>query len=117
LLLALLGTGHFQIAKAGSIQRANLQPENPDKGSGTNMDFESSSSLYVSSVGEATLVGEIFDSTTGEIIARFVERHAARQAVGGVQGSRSSGWREIMPGIERWGANRVRTWTRSTNYR
>ena len=80
-----------------------LMPENPDQGAGTNMDFESTSALYISSVGEATLVGEVFDSITGEIIARFVERRAARQSVGGAQGSRASGWREIIPGIERWG--------------
>jgi hypothetical protein len=80
-----------------------LMPKNPDEGPGANIDTASTAALYVSSVGEATLVGEVFDSTTGEILARFVERRAAQQAVGGVQSSRASGWREIMPGIERWG--------------
>ena len=80
-----------------------LMPKNPDEGPGANIDTASAAALYVSSVGEATLVGEVFDSTNGEIIARFVERRAAQQAVGGVQSSRASSWREIMPGIERWG--------------
>jgi hypothetical protein len=80
-----------------------LMPKNPDEGPGANIDEASTAALFVSSVGEASLVGEVFDSTTGEIIARFVERRAAQQAVGGVQSSRASGWREIMPGLERWG--------------
>ena len=80
-----------------------LMPKNPDEKPGAITDQSSIADLYVSSVGEATLIGEVFDSTTGEIIARFVERRAAQQSVGGVQGSRASGWREIMPGIERWG--------------
>jgi hypothetical protein len=80
-----------------------LTPKNPDTGVGTNQDAESMARLYVSSVGEATLVGEVFDTTTGEIIARFVERRAGRQAVGGVQSSRASGWAEIAPGVKRWG--------------
>jgi len=45
----------------------------------------------------------VFDSTTGEIIARFVERRAGKRAVGGVQASRASGWAEIVPGVRRWG--------------
>lgn len=80
-----------------------LAPTDPDIGVGTNEDAESSAHLYVSSVGEATLVGEVFDTTTGEIIARFVERRAGRQAVGGVQSSRASDWAEIAPGVKRWG--------------
>jgi hypothetical protein len=80
-----------------------LAPKQPDTGAGTNLDAASMAYLYVSSVGEATLVGEVFDTTTGEIIARFVERRAGGQAVGGIQSSRASGWEEIKPGVKRWG--------------
>lgn len=80
-----------------------LKPNEPGNRVGDNEEIAGSAFGVVSSVGEATLVGEIFDSQTGEIIARFVERRAGRQAVGGVSSSRASGWREIVPGIERWG--------------
>ena len=80
-----------------------LAPQDTDTGVGANLDAQSMPHLYVSSVGEATLVGEVFDTTTGEIIARFVERRAGGQAVGGIQSSRASGWAEIKPGVKRWG--------------
>ena len=80
-----------------------LAPDQSDAGAGANIDAESIPHRYVSSVGEATLVGEVFDTTTGEILARFVERRAARQAVGGATSSRASGWAEIEPGVRRWG--------------
>ena len=80
-----------------------LAPQDTDTGVGANLDAQSMPHLYVSSVGEATLVGEVFDTTTGEIIARFVERRAGGQAVGGAQSSRASGWVEIEPGVKRWG--------------
>lgn len=80
-----------------------LAPSEPGNRVGDNEELAGSAFGVVSSIGEATLVGEVFDTTTGEIIARFVERRAGRQAVGGIQASRASGWAEIIPGIQRWG--------------
>jgi len=81
-----------------------LVPTEPGNRIGDNEELAGAAFGVVSSVGEATLVGEVFDSTSGEIIARFVERRAGKQAVGGVQSSRASGWAEIVPGIRNWGA-------------
>ena len=78
-----------------------LAPREPDAIK-DGMDASSIDSFFVSSVGEATLVGKFHDSVTGEILARVVERRAAGQSVGGVRGSRSSGWAEIVPGVQRW---------------
>jgi hypothetical protein len=81
-----------------------LVPTEPGDRVGDNEELAGAAFGVVSSVGEATLVGEVFDSTSGEIIARFVERRAGKQAVGGVQSSRASGWAEIVPGLRHWGA-------------
>lgn len=81
-----------------------LAPNEPGNRVGDSDEIAGAAFGVVSSVGEATLVGEVFDSISGEIIARFVERRAGRQAVGGVQSSRASGWAEIVPGIRNWGA-------------
>jgi hypothetical protein len=77
-----------------------LAPSEPDPN--RNIDAASMSEGFVSSVGEATLVGEFFDSTTGGIVARVVERRAAKQAVGGIHASRTNNWAEVVPGFERW---------------
>ena len=77
-----------------------LTPNEPDPM--LNRDAATLASGVVSSVGEATLVGEFFDSTTGGIVARVVERRAAKEAVGGIQSSRANNWLEVVPGFQRW---------------
>jgi len=58
---------------------------------------------YVSSIGDATLVIEVHNSMSGEILYRAVQRRAARETVGGAQGSRGNSWAEIQPAVRQWG--------------
>lgn len=64
--------------------------------------------IYLSSVGEATLVIEAIDSLSGEVIYRGVERRAAQQ-VGGmaIQANTVTTWAEVRRLARRW-ATRLR---------
>ena len=55
-----------------------------------------------SSIGEGTLVLEVHDSLSGEILYRAVQRRTARATVGGAAGSRMSSWAEIKPAARGW---------------
>ena len=57
---------------------------------------------WSSSVGEGTLVLEVHDSLSGEILYRSVQRRAARATVGGATGSRMNSWAEIKPAARGW---------------
>jgi len=57
---------------------------------------------WSSSVGEGTLVLEVHDSVSGEILYRAVQRRAARATVGGAAGSRMNSWAEIEPTVRGW---------------
>jgi hypothetical protein len=57
---------------------------------------------WSSSVGEGTLVLEVHDSVSGEILYRAVQRRAARTTVGGAAGSRMNSWAEIEPAARGW---------------
>lgn len=58
--------------------------------------------VYFSSAGKMTLVVEAHDSTTGEILARAVERRAADIAPDGIRTSRRNGWAEFKPIARQW---------------
>jgi len=63
---------------------------------------DDSGEVYFSSVGEMTLVVEVHDSLTGEILVRAVERRAAGGAHEGIHSSRKNGWAEIRPVARHW---------------
>jgi len=63
---------------------------------------EDPSEPWSSSVGEGTLIIEIHDSLSGEILYRAVQRRAARATVGGAAGSRMNAWAEIKPAARDW---------------
>ena len=66
------------------------------------------SSIYLSSVGEATLVLELRDSETGAILARSIDRRAAEQIGGSMQESnRVTNTAEVRRLIRYW-ASRLR---------
>ena len=58
--------------------------------------------VYLSSVGEATLVLEIRDSITGAIMARAVDRDAAEDMTGMVESNRVTNRSEIRRVAQRW---------------
>jgi hypothetical protein len=59
--------------------------------------------IFISSVGEATLVLEVVDSMSGEVIARAVERRAAQRAGGQmVRSSPVTTWSEVRRLARRW---------------
>jgi hypothetical protein len=61
------------------------------------------SDIYLSSVGEATLILEVVDSMSGEVIARAVERRAAQRAGGqAVRSSSVTTWSEVRRLARRW---------------
>lgn len=63
------------------------------------------SEVFLSTVGEATLVLEISDSLSGEVLFRAVDRRAAERA-GGTQATRSTSatnWAEVRRLARRWG--------------
>ena len=51
--------------------------------------------IYLSSVGEATLILEVIDSMSGEVIARAVERRAAERPGQAVRSSSVTTWSEV----------------------
>lgn len=72
-------------------------PEDPMSGAGR-------SSIYLSSVGEATLVLELRDSETGAILARSIDRRAAEQ-MGGMmtESNRVTNAAEVRRLVRFWG--------------
>jgi hypothetical protein len=58
---------------------------------------------WASSAGDGTLVIEVHDSLSGEVLYRAVERRVARVTVGGAWGSANSSWAEIKPSARSWG--------------
>jgi hypothetical protein len=65
--------------------------------------FIGRSEIFLSSVGEATLVIEAVDSMSGEVIARIVERRAAQRPGGqGFQANTVTTWSEVRRLLRRW---------------
>lgn len=63
------------------------------------------SEIYLSSVGEATLILEIVDSLSGEVLFRAVDRRAAGRAGGqAVRSSPVTTWSEIRRMARGWGS-------------
>ena len=59
--------------------------------------------IYLSSVGEATLIIELRDSLSGETIYRAVDRRAAERAGGtAVRSSSVTTWSEVRRMARRW---------------
>ena len=58
--------------------------------------------VYLTSVGEATLVIELRDSITGAIMARAIDRQAADDMVGGLESNRVTNRGEIRRVVQRW---------------
>jgi hypothetical protein len=64
-------------------------------------------SIYLDRVGEATLVLQLVDSTSGETLARAVDRRAAERASGAVRSSNVTSMAEVRRLARRW-ATRLR---------
>ena len=60
--------------------------------------------IYLSRVGEATLVIQLRDSMTNTVIARGIERRAAGQTTGMVRNNAASSWAEVRRLARRWAA-------------
>jgi hypothetical protein len=61
------------------------------------------SDIYLSSVGEATLILEVIDSMSGEVIARAVERRSAERPGGSaVRSSSVTTWSEVRRLARKW---------------
>ena len=61
------------------------------------------SDIYLRSVGEATLILEVIDSMSGEVIARAVERRSAERPGGqAVRSSSVTTWSEVRRLARRW---------------
>ena len=59
--------------------------------------------IWLSSVGEITLLLEVVDSLSGEVIARAVERRAAERGGGmAIQANRVTTWAELRRLTRRW---------------
>ena len=66
------------------------------------------SDIFLSRVGEATLVVQVSDSQTGAALARMVDRRAAAPAVSGQRSSRPVNESEVRRLLRRW-ARQLRT--------
>jgi hypothetical protein len=60
------------------------------------------SQVFLSSVGEATLVLELRDSVTFSIIARAVDRRAAARPGSSMQSNTVTNWAEVRRLANRW---------------
>ena len=69
---------------------------------------EGRDSQWLASIGEATLVLEIRDSMSGEVLARAIDRRAAEPATGAVQNTRVSSTAEVRRLARSW-ARTLRT--------
>lgn len=64
------------------------------------------SEIYLSSVGEATLIIEAVDSLSGEVIYRAIERRAAQRPGGQMMLSNTvTSWAEVRRLARRWASN------------
>jgi len=81
--------------RGGLLDVVSYVPEDPMSGR---------SSIYLSSVGEATLVLELRDSETGAILARSIDRRAAEQ-IGGtmIESNRVTNTAEVRRLVRFWG--------------
>ena len=61
--------------------------------------------IYLSSVGEGTLVIQLSDSLSGEVIFRAVERRAAERVGGATRSNSASNWGEVRRWARRWATN------------
>lgn len=58
--------------------------------------------VYLRSVGEATLILEVVDSMSDEVIFRAVERRSAESASGGMVANSVTTWTEVRRMLRRW---------------
>jgi len=65
------------------------------------------SRIFIDSVAEATLVIEVRDSVTKAILARVIDRQAARRPSGAIEVNSVSTWSEVSRLANRW-ASRLR---------
>ena len=65
-------------------------------------DMVGRSDIWLSSVGEATIVIEAIDSMSGEVMFRAVERRAAGPSTGGVRANSVTTWSEVRRLVRRW---------------
>ena len=66
-------------------------------------DIRGRGEIYLDQVGAATLVIEVVDSLTGEVVARAVERRAAEPAGRmGMQSTSVTNWQEVRRLARRW---------------
>jgi hypothetical protein len=66
-------------------------------------DIRGRGEIYLDQVGAATLVIEVVDSLTGEVVARAVERSAAEPAGRmGIQSTSVTSWQEVRRLARRW---------------
>lgn len=81
--------------RGGLLDVVSYVPEDPMSGR---------SSIYLSSIGEATLVLELRDSETGAILARSIDRRAAEQ-IGGtmIESNRVTNTAEVRRLVRFWG--------------
>jgi hypothetical protein len=62
--------------------------------------------IWLSSLGEATLIIELSDSLSGEVIYRAVERRAVERVGGqGIRAESASTWGEVRRWARRWAVN------------
>jgi len=70
-------------------------------------DLMGSGQIYLTSVAEATLVIEVVDSLSGEVIYRAVERRAAQRpgqtAMSAIPANTVTTWAEVKRWAQRWG--------------
>ena len=70
---------------------SRVPPEPPGRGS-----------IYVERLGEATLVVQLIDSQSGEVLARAVERRAVEPVRSGVRVNAVMTWNEVRRTMSRW---------------
>ena len=61
--------------------------------------------IFLSSVGEGTLVIQLSDSLSGEVIFRAVERRAAERTGTAMRSNSASNWGEVRRRARRWATN------------
>ena len=61
--------------------------------------------IFLSSVGEGTLVIQLSDSLSGEVIFRAVERRAAERTGTAVRSNSATNWGEVRRWARRWATN------------
>ena len=96
---------HFTIVEAPGPDVMVLRGGLLDIVSHVPPDMVGRGTIYLSSVGEATLVLELLDSLSGETIYRAVERRTAgRSNIDIIPSSTVSSWSEVKRWARRWGS-------------